>query len=800
MPGNVIWSATYDVASRKLAEKLTQNASVTRASSYTYNLTGNGAGQLATFTDPRGIVSSVSYDAQGRQIQVVALDASTAQAGVTRTFGYDRRNLLRQIDQTYQNPALSPSTSVKRTYDGYGALLTEQTYIAGLLKDTWQQTRDSAGRRILLTELNNPALPFIYKYQADGNLIEADFNNGAYFYEYKIDGRLYSRNTPLHAQVLGRDWSGRIVEASEYVGATLVLNEKIAWRADSTQSANAITRIGGSTWSESRSYNYDLRGRLISESFAARAGVTGSAGYQFDGGAPGGIGVRTGVTLAGNLSGIQTGTYNAFAQLSSLAASGNLSGALANPVTQTFDSAGNVTTRLRAGGSDTLSWDALGRLVGLVRRDGSNSGLNWSAVYDGLGRRLQTTQQTVTGGALSGSALTLKSAFDPEVEFLEVSATVGATRNWLIHGPDLNGVYGGLQGTGGLEAVYNASTGLTTGIVSDNSGHVAATITSNGIFAWNPVASTGYGTAAGSVPAPPLDASRDFASILGWRGHYLDCTGFYAMGMRYYDPESGTFLSADPLGHPASLSLYDYCASDPINRVDPDGRVAKVASQSVRVTGEDADQLTQSMVEGIGILRVIVVGSGVQRNTASQNIIRNSMAQQIVNFEARRDRQGFIQVYKLPFNDGGGAYEVAGINDRYHPEVASELRNMIQSGHPIDAEKLAVNYIQGYTNRAETWTTQLGVESYLRDTIFNRGAGGAVKVLQIALGLSVDGGMGPITRRAVTEAENNPIEFLDKLRRAREKYENLVAPGRQNLRPGLINRWDNALEFSKKIM
>jgi hypothetical protein len=272
------------------------------------------------------------------------------------------------------------------------------------------------------------------------------------------------------------------------------------------------------------------------------------------------------------------------------------------------------------------------------------------------------------------------------------------------------------------------------------------------------------------------------------------------MGMRYYDPESGTFLSADPMGHPASLSLYDYCASDPVNRVDPDGRVAKVATQSVRVTGEDADQLTQSMVEGIGILRVIVVGSGVQRNTASQNIIRNSMAQQIVNFEARRDRQGFIQVYKLPFNDGGGAYEVAGINDRYHPEVASELRNMIQSGHPIDAEKLAVNYIQGYTNRAETWTTQLGVESYLRDTIFNRGAGGAVKVLQIALGLSVDGGMGPITRRAVTEAENNPIEFLDKLRRAREKYENLVAPGRQNLRPGLINRWDNALEFSKKIM
>ena len=44
------------------------------------------------------------------------------------------------------------------------------------------------------------------------------------------------------------------------------------------------------------------------------------------------------------------------------------------------------------------------------------------------------------------------------------------------------------------------------------------------------------------------------------------------MGTRYYDPMSGSFLSADPLGHGASLSLYDYCGGDPINGLDPDGR------------------------------------------------------------------------------------------------------------------------------------------------------------------------------------------------------------------------------------
>ncbi|MFI0347969.1 MAG: RHS repeat-associated core domain-containing protein, partial [Chthoniobacterales bacterium] len=56
------------------------------------------------------------------------------------------------------------------------------------------------------------------------------------------------------------------------------------------------------------------------------------------------------------------------------------------------------------------------------------------------------------------------------------------------------------------------------------------------------------------------------------RDHYLDPTGFYYMGARYYEPNSGRFLSPDPLGHDASLSLYDYCNGDPVNGLDADGR------------------------------------------------------------------------------------------------------------------------------------------------------------------------------------------------------------------------------------
>ena len=616
MPGGLVWSAVYDLAARKVSEKLQQGTSTTRAFNFTYNLSGNGAGQLATMTDPRGIVTNVSYDALGRQTQVAALDSSAAKGGVTRSFTYDKRHKITQIDQTYQNAVLSPSSSVRRSFDGYGALATEQTFVAGLLKDTWKQAHDSAGRRIMLTELNNPAVPFTFKFQADGNLVETDFNRSAYFYEYKLDGRLYSRNTPLHAQVLSRDAMGRTIEAAEYVNGTLVLDEKIGWRADFTQSSNSIMRNGIGSWSESRSLTYDGRGRLASESFAAGAGITGSAAYQFDNGTTGGLGLRTGMVLAGNMSGSQTATFNALGRLSNVNTTGSLTGPLASGVSQTFDDAGNVVSIQRANGTDVLTWDALGRLIGVTRRDSGNSGLNWSAVYDGLGRRLQTAQQNVTAGALSGTTLTLKSAFDPDVEFLELSVSQGNSRTWLIHGPDLDGTYGGLQGTGGLEAVYNAATGSMTGIISDNSGHAEATVSSTGVVAWNRVACIGYG-AAPQTSAPVQDGTRDLGMLLAWRGRYLDGTGFYCMGTRYYCSETGTFLSADPLGHAASASLYDYCSGDPANKLDPDGRVGKIASQGVRMNLNDHDNLAQSLLEGVGALKAVITGMTWQNNIFS---------------------------------------------------------------------------------------------------------------------------------------------------------------------------------------
>jgi hypothetical protein len=50
---------------------------------------------------------------------------------------------------------------------------------------------------------------------------------------------------------------------------------------------------------------------------------------------------------------------------------------------------------------------------------------------------------------------------------------------------------------------------------------------------------------------------------------------FAPCAQAYYEPGSGRFLSPDPFGHEASMSLYDYAGGDPVNYVDPDGRLVR---------------------------------------------------------------------------------------------------------------------------------------------------------------------------------------------------------------------------------
>jgi len=61
----------------------------------------------------------------------------------------------------------------------------------------------------------------------------------------------------------------------------------------------------------------------------------------------------------------------------------------------------------------------------------------------------------------------------------------------------------------------------------------------------------------------------------GARHDFEEGSGLYQMRLRYYDPESGRFVSRDPLGLWGDASQngngQGYCGHDPVNRVDPLG-------------------------------------------------------------------------------------------------------------------------------------------------------------------------------------------------------------------------------------
>jgi RHS repeat-associated protein len=73
-------------------------------------------------------------------------------------------------------------------------------------------------------------------------------------------------------------------------------------------------------------------------------------------------------------------------------------------------------------------------------------------------------------------------------------------------------------------------------------------------------------------------ASRELSwSPSFYRGEQYDSDlGLYYLRARYYNPQTGRFLSRDPedghINDPASLHKYLYANGDPVNALDPTGR------------------------------------------------------------------------------------------------------------------------------------------------------------------------------------------------------------------------------------
>ncbi|MFD5321353.1 polymorphic toxin-type HINT domain-containing protein [Streptomyces sp. NPDC127098] len=206
----------------------------------------------------------------------------------------------------------------------------------------------------------------------------------------------------------------------------------------------------------------------------------------------------------------------------------------------TYDEAGNTRTRQLGGDTQTLTWNAEGRLAEVEEADGSRT----EYVYDADGQRLIGRTPTETTLYLGHTELTVA----------EGESTARATR---------------YIDAGGGNTVVFGDDGTLTYLLADH-----------------------LGTGQVAVDAYTLDVAHrrnlPFGGIRGpdpffWAGTrgYVGgttapSTGLTHLGAREYDPALGRFVSVDPLmdlTDPQQIHGYAYANNNPVTFSDPTGLI-----------------------------------------------------------------------------------------------------------------------------------------------------------------------------------------------------------------------------------
>ena len=77
-------------------------------------------------------------------------------------------------------------------------------------------------------------------------------------------------------------------------------------------------------------------------------------------------------------------------------------------------------------------------------------------------------------------------------------------------------------------------------------------------------------------------------SVIGnrytFQGREIDwTTGLTYFRARWYSPETGRWLSKDPIGISGGLNLYQFCGNNPVNFTDPMGLCGKKVSDGLAI-------------------------------------------------------------------------------------------------------------------------------------------------------------------------------------------------------------------------
>jgi len=195
-------------------------------------------------------------------------------------------------------------------------------------------------------------------------------------------------------------------------------------------------------------------------------------------------------------------------------------------VTPVYDSAGNMTDN---GRGQTCQWDAENRLIQI-----SLSSNTYAFTYDGMGRRVSETDNGTLAKQWVWSGATM-------VEERDSSNAV--TKRFYPQGEQI----------GGTAYFYKRDHLGSVREMTDSSGTIQAR------YEYDP-----YGRVT--------KVSGGMDSDFQYAGYYAHIpTGLNMTRFRAYDPNTGRWLSRDPIAEKGGINLYDYVGNDPINLNDPLG-------------------------------------------------------------------------------------------------------------------------------------------------------------------------------------------------------------------------------------
>jgi RHS repeat-associated protein len=539
-------------------------------------------GQIKTVTDNANTITEYMYrhgdltsvkDAEGRVMRQFTdsagrLSAMTDEAGSLTTVTYDKLNQPRVITDP-----LGSTTALDYDANGNITTLTD----ARDNSTTWAY--DNADRPKSATDpLGAQAL---FEYDAAGFLRKATNRSGqAAITEYDLLGR--PRTTKYGVNALGQaestvsydyDNRGLLKQVTDSQAGTQTFTYDAYNRLDTNTGPsgtvsydydNADRRILMAAAGTNTTYGYDKSSILTSvktgtqevtfgldaigreKTASLPGGITRAIGYDTTGVVKS-IAYTRGTQTVGDLSytrdarALQTGLTGSLAKVALPAAESGTQFGKDNRIaayggrTFTYDADG----QLMNDGLRTYTWNARGELTGLVK-----AGAPSSFGYDPLGGRVSKT----TGGAANRY---LTDGSNPLVE-QNGSGTTSAT----VATSDLDKFLTRTEG-GKTQIYLTDALGTVVGLANTD-GSVATT------YAYDP---NGTPAASGTPSSSPYT----------FTGREDDGTGLLFYRSRYYDPQTGRFISQDPIGYAGGANLYQYALSSPTTYTDPSGNNPMIA-------------------------------------------------------------------------------------------------------------------------------------------------------------------------------------------------------------------------------